>query len=139
MGVAKKGRGNNFQNCSTSSKVFYGCQLVISGEKSFLARSATIIPFGPLLYHQTHPLFLDELHFSRLILLTSLAFTCNLNGINPFTLSLEELIKIGNVVIPPPPVPPPCTLTPSLTIVSGHGDVMLWFTLLLAGAALCSV
>ena len=42
MGVAKKGRGNNFQNCSTSSKVFYGCQLVISGEKSFLARSATI-------------------------------------------------------------------------------------------------
>ena len=50
MGVAKKGRGNNFQNCSTSSKVLYGCQLVISGEKSFLARSATIIPFGPLLY-----------------------------------------------------------------------------------------
>ena len=49
MGVAKKGRGNNFQNCSTSSKVLYGCQLVISGEKSFLARSATIIPFGPLL------------------------------------------------------------------------------------------
>ena len=42
MGVAKKGRGNNFQNCSTSSKVLYGCQLVISGEKSFLARSATI-------------------------------------------------------------------------------------------------
>ena len=49
MGVAKKGRGNNFQNCSTSSKVLYGCQLVILGEKSFLARSATIIPFGPLL------------------------------------------------------------------------------------------
>ena len=42
MGVAKKGRGNNFQNCSTSSKVLYGCQLVISGEKSILARSATI-------------------------------------------------------------------------------------------------
>ena len=50
MGVAKKGRGNNFQNCSTSSKVLYGCQLVISDEKSFLARSATIIPFGPLLF-----------------------------------------------------------------------------------------
>ena len=50
MGVAKKGRGNNFQNCSTGSKVLYGCQLVISGEKSFLARSATIIPFGSLLY-----------------------------------------------------------------------------------------
>ena len=49
MGVAKKGRGNHFQNCSTSSKVLYGCQLVISGEKSFLARSATIIPFGALL------------------------------------------------------------------------------------------
>ena len=42
MGVAKKGRGEDFQNCSTSSKVLYGCQLVISGEKSFLARSATI-------------------------------------------------------------------------------------------------
>ena len=51
MGVAKKGRGNNFQNCSTSSKVLYGCQLVISGEKSFLARRATIIPFGPLLHN----------------------------------------------------------------------------------------
>ena len=49
MGVAKKGRGNHFQNCSTSSKVLYGCQLVISREKSFLARSATIIPFGALL------------------------------------------------------------------------------------------
>ena len=47
--MAKKGRGNHFQNCSTSSKVLYGCQLVISGEKSFLARSATIIPFGTLL------------------------------------------------------------------------------------------
>ena len=42
MGVAKKGRGKDFQNCSTSSKVLYGYQLVISGEKSFLARSATI-------------------------------------------------------------------------------------------------
>ena len=52
MGVAKKGRGNNFQNCSTSPKVLYGCQLVISGEKSFLARSATIIPFGPLLVNK---------------------------------------------------------------------------------------
>ena len=42
MGVAKKGRGKDLQNCSTSSKVLYGCQLVISGEKSFLARSATM-------------------------------------------------------------------------------------------------
>ena len=42
MGVAKKGRGKDLQNCSTSSKILYGCQLVIPGEKSFLARSATI-------------------------------------------------------------------------------------------------
>ena len=38
MSVAKK----DFHNCSTSSKVLYGCQLVISGEKSFLTRSGTI-------------------------------------------------------------------------------------------------
>ena len=60
MGVAKKGRGNHFQNCSTSSKVLYGCRLVISGEKSFLARSATKIPFGTLLRIGT--LSSDDVH-----------------------------------------------------------------------------
>ena len=49
MDLVKKGRGHDFYNCSEGSECWYRSKLVISGVKSFLAKSATIIPFDPQL------------------------------------------------------------------------------------------
>ena len=52
MDLVKKGRGHDFYNCRAGSECWYRSKLVISGVKRFLARSATIIPFGTLLTHK---------------------------------------------------------------------------------------
>ena len=52
MGMAKKGRGHDFDNSSTGSECWNGFQLVISGVKSLwqeVPQCAKIIPFGSVL------------------------------------------------------------------------------------------